>query len=344
MIRRGHRIDLLCPREARIFEEARLIDVPVTPLPIGRKNLAGLAALYRWLSANDVDAVNTHSSTDSWLTALALKLLKRSPPMMRTRHISAPIPRNSPTRWLYQNATRQIVTTGERLRQQLIDDNGYNSARITSIPTGIDLNRYKPGDKGAARAALGLPADGRLIGIVATLRSWKGHRYLIDAFSQLDDDSARLVIIGDGPMRETLQRHIAQLNLETRVTMPGNQRDVLPWLHALDVFVLPSYANEGVPQAIMQAMACRLPVVSTAVGSISEIIKDGQNGLFVEPRNSAALHRAIQRLIEEPDLGRDLAAAGLTDAQRKFGIDKMLDRMEIVFTNVINEHGQSRPL
>src|SRR5262249_59068040 len=159
-----------------------------------------------------------------------------------------------------------VVTTGERLREQVMRETGLAAARVTSVPTGIDLARFAPGDRAQARARLGMPADAFVVGIVATLRSWKGHRYLVDALAALP--GAMLVMVGDGPGADNLRAQVKALGVESRTRMPGNQDDVVPWLQAFDVFALPSYANEGVPQAIMQAMACRIPIVTTPVGSI----------------------------------------------------------------------------
>lgn len=338
MVRRGHRVSLLCPPEARIFAEAQRRNLPVTALPIGRKNLAGLRALRRWLTAHPADIVNTHSSTDSWLAALACLGLGRPPALVRTRHISAPIPDNGPTRWLYQKAAAHIVTTGENLRQQLIRDNGYRADTITSVPTGIDTDLFVPGDRLAARRQLGIDPDGVVIGIVATLRSWKGHRYLIEAFAGMADQRAKLLIVGDGPQREGLQQQVAGLGLTERVFLPGNQREVLPWLRAMDIFVLPSYANEGVPQAILQAMLCALPIVTTPVGSILEAVEDGETALVVAPKNAHALSKAIERLIHDPALRETLGRAARARALERFGLEAMLDKMESVFLNAAN-HG-----
>ena len=112
MIRRGHQVQLIAPREARIHDEARAHGVPVTALPIAKKRLPGLLALRRWLKANPVDVINTHSSTDSWLAALACATLGNPPAIVRTRHVSAPVSTNAATRWLYARAARTIVTTG----------------------------------------------------------------------------------------------------------------------------------------------------------------------------------------------------------------------------------------
>ena len=204
MIRRGHQVTLLTPPEARIHLEAANWGVPVVALPIGRKRPVGVGALMQWFGANTCDAINTHSSTDSWLTALARLALRQATPIVRTRHISAAVPRDPLTRWLYTRAAARIVTTGEALRRQLVERNGFPAAMVESVPTGIDAGRFRPGGDGeraAARARLGLPADRMLVGIVATLRSWKGHRHLVESVAALPD-AIELVIVGDGPQRE----------------------------------------------------------------------------------------------------------------------------------------------
>ena len=99
----------------------------------------------------------------------------------------------------------------------------------------------------------------------------------------------QLVIVGDGPQRGALEAQVAALQLHGRVRFTGNLKDVAPWLQAFDIFALPSYANEGVPQAIMQAMACGLPVVSTPVGSIGEIVSHEETGLLVAPHDATSL-------------------------------------------------------
>ncbi len=336
MIGRGHRMLLLCPPEARIFVEAGVRGIPVEALPIGRKRLPGLLALQRRLRKLKPDLVVTHSSTDSWLVALATRFWRDAPRVVRIRHISAPVGRTASTRWLYGQAAAHVVTTGERLRGDLIRALGLAPDHVTSIPTGIDLKRYAPRDKAAARRSLGLSEAGFFIGIVATLRSWKGHRYLLDAWAGMPhvaDD--RLLVVGDGPGRDNLRRQAEELGIAGCIVMPGNQDDVAPWLAAMDVFALPSYANEGVPQSIMQAMAMGLPVISTPVGSISEIVSDAATGLLVVPRDTDALRAALVALTGDPALCRRLGDAAAARAKERFADGLMLDRMEAVFGQVL---------
>jgi glycosyltransferase involved in cell wall biosynthesis len=326
---RGHEITLVAPRESRIFEAALDRGLKAAALPIARKGLKGLLAMRRWLKAHPVDVVNSHSSTDSWLVALACATLARAPALVRTRHVSAAIPDNWPTRWLYRTATLRVVTTGEALRQQLLRDNGLSPERVTSVPTGIDIRRFVPGDRDAARRLTGLPSGRLLVGIVATLRSWKGHRYLIEAVSGLPD--VGLVIVGDGPQRQDIETRVRELDMSSRVWLAGNQRDVLPWLQSLDVFALPSYANEGVPQALVQAMLCALPCVTTPAGSIQEAAIAGETALVVPPENTDSLRAELGRLIETPALRARLGAAAREHCRARFSRDGMLVEMERIF-------------
>src|SRR3954463_8142782 len=320
MIRRGHQVKLLCAPGSRILNEAPAWKVPVYALPIAKKRLIGLKCMFEWLKSERCHVVSTHSSTDSWLTAVALLALGKPCSMVRTRHISAPVPRNMLTRWLYTKATARIVTTGEALKRELVSRNGYTESRIESVPTGVDAARFAPGDRAAARQKLGLPVGAMLIGIVATLRSWKGHRYLVEALPE----NSTLVIVGDGPQREALEQLVAKRNLSGRVRFAGHQTDVVPWLQALDIFALPSYANEGVPQALIQAMLTGLACVTTHAGSIAELAIDGKTALVVPTQDVNALRSSIEKLISNSNLRRELGNAARRHCEENFSYERML--------------------
>ncbi len=338
--RRGHEVLLAAPAEARIFHEAPRFGVEALALPLGRKRVGAMLALRAFLAGRAFDVVNTHSSTDSWLAALACSTLRPAPAIVRTRHISASVPRNAATRWLYTAATERIVTTGERLRLQVIEETGVEGARVISIPTGIDLERFRPGDRNAARLGVGLPDAIPIVGIVATLRSWKGHRYLLEAIAAMGRPEVMLIVVGDGPQREALEKLAAGLQIEHAVRFAGNQADVAPWMRSFDVFCLPSYANEGVPQALMQAMACGLAVVTTPVGSIAEIVSDARTGVIVAPEDARALRGAIEGLLDDAPRREALGAAAAREAAQRFGEARMVDAMLEVFRDVAQRrHG-----
>ncbi|MFO1281260.1 MAG: glycosyltransferase family 4 protein [Burkholderiales bacterium] len=335
LLDRGHAVTLFAPPDTRIAAEAPRRGVPLIVVPIARKRPAGIFALAAAFKRLKPDVVNTHSSTDSWLSAIACKLVREPPVIVRTRHVSVPVPDNLGTRWLYRQACARVITTGEALREQLVSVNGLDPARVESIPTGVDASRYGRVSKRDARAALGLPADAPIVGIVATLRSWKGHRHLIEAFERLPQSDARLLIVGDGPQREALARQLAGSPARERVTLTGHQDDVAPWLAALDVFALPSTAHEGVPQALLQAMFARVPCVTTGAGAIGEIARDDETALVVPPGDPPVLAAAIGRLLADPALGTRLAASAHALVAPRYGRATMLDRMEAAFRRAI---------
>jgi len=144
---------------------------------------------------------------------------------------------------------------------------------------------------------LGLDRQVRMVGIIATLRSWKGHEDLIHAFKLLDDSSSKLIIVGDGPRRAALHALSSSLGLSSRIAFVGQQTNVEPWFAALDVYAQPSYANEGVPQAILQAMATGLPIVSCPIGGIPEAVADYRAAKLVPVHSPEELAQAIKAAI-----------------------------------------------
>ena len=338
MARRGHRVHLLTARRADILPAARARGLAVDALPIEAKKLSGLRAVRRWLatSGDMFDVINTHSSTDAWLVGLARTTLRSPPPVVRTRHVSTPVNVSRTTQWLYQRATDHIVVTGEALKAQLVRENRYDAARITSVRTGIDLTRFRPFDPATARARLGVDAR-PAVAIVATLRDWKGHDDLLDAWIRLREGIPdwQLLIIGDGPRRAHLEARVAALRIGNDVRFTGNQDDVPAWFACAEVATLPSYGDEGVPQSLMQAAACAVPAVSTPIGAIAEAVVDGKTGLLVPPRDVPKLAEALTRLMTDGALRERMGEAARAYAQENFGIDRMLDGMERVFTQVV---------
>jgi len=332
MRRRGHTVHLVTADIADILPAARARGLTADALPIAYKKPRGLRELRKWLRNNvhGFDVVNTHSSTDAWLVAMAGATIPRMPPVVRTRHVSTPVNNSWTTRWLYQRATRHIVVTGEALKAQLVRNNGFDPAKITSVRTGIDLARFRPLDRAAARARCGVDAR-PAVAIVATLRDWKGHDDLLDAWAALQVKGWQLLVIGDGPRRAHLERRVAEMGLSTDVRFTGNQDDVPAWYACAEIAVLPSFGDEGVPQSLMQAAACGLPAISTPIGAIAEAVRDGKTGLLVPPRDVKALTSALSYLMTHDELRKHMGHAALERAQVEFGIDRMLDGMERVF-------------
>jgi glycosyltransferase involved in cell wall biosynthesis len=323
MRRRGHRPAFVCDPRGELYRRARLQNFPVTPLVFGGiRNLGAWVGLRRHLGGGAFDILNTHSSLDSWVGTLAWRSLRARPLLVRTRHLSTRVRDNRPTRWLYRTPAA-IITTGKVTKDLLVERLGVPARRIFSIPTGVELAEFAPQDKSRELLAqLQIPADAFIFGSVAVLRSWKGHLDLLEAF---------LLLVGEGPYRVVIEEKIAQLGVQHRVRLAGFRDQVAPWFALMDVKVLASYANEGVPQSLLQALAMARPVVGTTVGGIPEVIVHEETGLLVPPRNTRALAQAMGRLMADPDYRRQLGRRGRDLVVEKFSMEQMAAEVEAVY-------------
>lgn len=181
------------------------------------------------------------------------------------------------------------------------------------VPSGVDLARFKNAsvDRQAKAAELGVASGGPLLGMVAELLERKGHTYLVQAMASVAKrfPTARLLLIGQGPLEATLRRQIASLGLEKHIILTGHREDVPEILKMLDVFVLPSI-NEGMGRVIVEAMAAGLPVAASNLMGIPELVEDGVTGLLTRPAEASDIAEKIIRLLEDPEAARQMGLAG----------------------------------
>jgi glycosyltransferase involved in cell wall biosynthesis len=334
MRQRGHRPVFAADPRGELYQRARQANFPVTPLVFGGgHNLKAWLRLRRLLEEQAVDVLNTHSSLDSWVGTLVWQTLRAKPLLVRTRHLSTRVRDNRRTRWLYRTPAA-IITTGQVTKQLLSQRLGVPAPRIFSIPTGVDLSEFAPQEKSQELLAqLKVPPNTFIFGSVAVLRSWKGHLYLLEALHELIQKGARafLLLVGEGPYRPVIEEKIEQLGLQHWVHLAGFRDQVAPWFALMDVKVLASYANEGVPQSLLQALAMVRPVVGTTVGGIPEVIVEGETGLLVPPRDSHSLAQAMGRLMADPDFGRELGRRGRQLVVERFSLEMMAAEIETVY-------------
>ncbi|MBC7755959.1 MAG: glycosyltransferase [Bdellovibrio sp.] len=297
--RHGHELLVAADADSQIAKNAAAYGIRAFPIKLKKKRFADLFALRKLINQQKPDVINCHSSTDHWLSALARLTLKHKFAIVRTRHISAPVHRNKPTRWLYNQGSEAVMTTGVSIREMLIIDDFVDANSVFSVPTGIDTDVFKPGDKQKQRNLLKLPSEHYIFGICATLRSWKGHSDLIQAFNLLNNPSSSLVIVGDGPQLDNLKKLVSETRYPHNIHLVGNQANVLPYLQSMDCFALPSYANEGVPQALLQAMAVGLPVISCPIGGIPEALQGYAQGSLTPTQNPQALSEMMRKQLEQ---------------------------------------------
>jgi glycosyltransferase involved in cell wall biosynthesis len=198
-------------------------------------------------------------------------------------------------RWTLRSAAR-VVAVSEALRREVVAL-GVPEERTAVVPTGVDMEVFHPQSCEAARQALQLPAAARLVLYVGNLLPVKGVPTLITAFAEVarQDPTAHLVLVGHGPLRGRLEQQVHAADLHRCVTFAGARphADIPQWLAAADVLCLPSVA-EGLPNVVLEALACGRPVVASAVGGVPELVTDEAVGRLVPPGDAAALAAALR--------------------------------------------------
>ncbi len=341
MRHRGHRLLMAADPRGELYTRARGQGFAVFPLQFGGlRNVVAWSDLRRLLRRERVDILNTHSSLDSWVGFLAWLSLGKRPTLVRTRHLSTRVSPNWPTRRLYR-APAAVITTSREIAGLLHTRLGVPRERLHAIPTGISLADFapRPADPNLA-ARLTLPPGALVFGTVSVLRSWKGHLFLLEAFHHLVQEGldAVLVIVGDGPYRPVIEAKIQALGLADAVRLVGYQDAVPQWLALMDAFVLASYAHEGVPQALLQALAMGKPVAATAIGGIPEVVIPEETGLMAPPRDSLALARIMSRLAREPSLREKLSRRGPRAVASRYSLEQMADALEGLYVKIMGAY------
>lgn len=343
MMKRGHRMMLACQPGSVISKRAPEQGIETFVMRLGGAlDIAGIRRLRALMRKQKVDIVNTHSSKDSWCAGLAAKLAG-SVKVVRTRHLSIPIKKNFDSKLLYGTLPDAVVTTGEALREHVIEQVNLPADRVVSIPTGIDLEKFDPNraDGSAVRSELGIAPGVPLIGTVGMLRRMKGHAYFIEAVARIVKryPRARFLIVGDiafaSSIKERLSAQMNDLGIADRIIMTGYREDIPEIMAALDIFVLASISNEGVPQVVNQALAMRKPVVATDVGGVQEQVIDGLTGLLVEKENSEQLAQAVIKLLADRDRARQMGENGRKLVEERFSSDVMLDTTEALYERLL---------
>jgi len=211
-----------------------------------------------------------------------------------------------------------VVVNCEAIRRHLIEDEGVPPRKIRLCYNGIDLERFQPSPR---RRPSELAAASVVIGVVAVLRPEKGLTTLVEAFAKIaaSHPDARLLIVGSGPMSEILNDLAARLGVSGQCNFQPSTADVTPWLHAIDIFVLPSL-SEALSNSIMEAMSCGCCVVASRVGGNPELVIDGETGLLFEKANASELAERVQVLINDAGLRQRLADKGTRRIQEKFSL------------------------
>ena len=291
-----------------------------------------LASLFR---KRAIDIVHTHNPPPLIYGAPASWLARAG--CVHTKHGANAMPARR--RMLARAAARfcdAYVAVSRATEAQAERDRDVGKAKLTTIENGIDLSRFAPSDRAraAARTELGLPPDAYVVGTVGRLVREKNQAALVRAMAPLLSAAVRLVIVGDGEERATVERAIAALGDKAAFVQLLGARSDTPRLYAaLDLFALSS-DSEGLPLVIIEAMASALPVLATAVGGIAAVVVEGVTGALVPVGDVGALTARLGELAAAPALGVRWGAEGRRRALARYSAERMLDDYLAVYERI----------
>ena len=326
---------LACREGAKIASKAKSEGFEVYYFPFkGNTDIKTLFGLIKLIKNKNIDIVNTHSGKDTWVGGFAAKVSNVA--FIRTRHLSNPI---NPSRLNFINSLADyIITTGESVKEDMIKNNRISKDKISSIPTGIDADRFNPNccNKDEVREELGVSNDTILIGIVAVLRSFKRHDIFISNAVKIlkEYPNVKFVIAGDGPQKRYIDELIESYDVSKDFILTGHVERVERVMRALDIFMLTSDSKEGVPQSIIQALLIGLPVIATDVGSTRDLYKE-DNMILIPPKDEVKLYEATKSLIENKSQ-RDKLSSRARASAMPFKKDEMAKKVYSIYQKILD--------
>ena len=332
---RGHKVSLLVKYSHELLETARDEGVDALSMRFaGKLNLMAVGRLARWFRRNRVDLVATQLSTASLWGTLAARYIG-VPSVATVRAL------NSKTCYIYAD---RIITVSHAVKDHLIEQ-GVEASKIRVVYNGVDLSKFAPpANRERAKSAVDLPRDALIVGVVAHLTAKKGHKWFLDAVAPLFQTfpDLKILFVGEGEERANLRQQVIELKLENRVIFAGFHPDVVPWMSALDVLVLPPIAKEGFGRVLVEAGAMSIPVIGTDVGGIGEVIVPGETGFVVAPGDADALQTALSALLDDAELREKMGAAGRKRALSEYSQERMVEQTESVYRELLAERATIR--
>lgn len=324
---------------------------PVIIEALGREiflkdDLRALVRLVRLIHQEKPDIIHTHTAKAGTLGRLAAKLTN-VPIIIHTFHGHVfhsyfGFVKTSFFLWmekLLAKFTDAIITVGEQQRREIINYRIAPPEKIISVPLGLNLERFidLTIDPSVLRSELGLEPDTFLVGIVARLVPIKNHACFLKAARLVleRNDKARFVVVGDGELRAELEREARDLHIESRVIFMGFQHNLEKIYAGLDIVTLSSF-NEGLPVALIEAMAAGKPVISTDVGGVRDLILDGHNGLLVPSNDHKALAEAIVYLLRKPERRAMMGQAGKEKAYPDFDKKRLVGDIDRLYRQLLD--------
>ncbi len=344
--KRGHRLILCCWPATEVGYRAQKAGFPVVEVQFGGDlNPLTIFRLAHVMRRANIDVVLTNMDKELRQAGLAAKLVRPQPVVIPRRGIDYPLKNRLRYRFAYNVLADCIIANSDATRQALLRNAPWlDPTRIEVIYNGIDPAPFEQASGNALRSRWGIPDDAPVLGFVGQLDPRKGIGVLLTAFDLIRQavPEARLVFVGEGPLREMIESETREKGWKDRVLLAGFHDDIPEVMRAIDVLVLPSFW-EGFGIVLIEAMAAYRPVITTNVSSMPEIVIDGETGYLIEPGNSEMLAERAIALLTDPQLRKTMGQKGNARVQNLFSQVAMINHLEAVFQRELKKKRGQRP-
>jgi glycosyltransferase involved in cell wall biosynthesis len=346
---RGHRVSVLTLTGSPITKACQDRGFQVVEVAWGGhfSPLTG-RALAKWIGQFRPNVLHAHLSRDLWSIALALWFSKPVP-VVFSQQMSSNYPKRDPLHRLVWKRVSWVVASTEEIGNQVIRNTGMSPDRVQVLPHGIDSDRLKPSPqlREKLRRKYGISAQQFAIGVVGRLDPKKGQDVFLESLSFLKSPNPVLGVLigeetrGEPGYRRVLEDLVQSLNLQNKIRFLGFIEDQLELYPMLDLLLLPS-RKETFGMVLIEAMAFELPVIASNTGGVPEIVMDGETGILVPPGDSQAMAAAIEKIISERELLREMGCKGRVRAIERFQLKDHIDRLEALLMETVDENNESR--
>jgi glycosyltransferase involved in cell wall biosynthesis len=307
----------------------------------GRFDLGTVFKIRDFLLENNIDIIHTHNYKSDIVGFLAAKLAGKK--WIATNHVwhstdSKLKIYETIDAFILKQATK-VVAVSEEIRQDLLARH-FASGHVRTIHNGINIAQFLRRNSSAVhslRKELGIKENELVLSIVGRLSKEKGHAIFIEAAQEVlkQNNNIKFLIIGDGPLRESLRAEVEKRKLTEKIIFTGIRQDMPEVYSMTDVLVNASFI-EGLPMTILEAMAAQLPIIATKVGAIPQVIRHKENGLLLDAGDKETLVKAMRSLIDDAQMRNHLAQQAYRDVCEHFSVERMSEQYKQVYQEILN--------
>ncbi len=330
---KGVKSFLISPPESTLGKRAKELGIQVKEINFKSElDLVAINVIVKWIREKKIDLLHAHTSHAHSLAGLAGRIAGRK--IVVTRRVDFP-PRGMLSRWKYRRLVDIIIAISHAI-EKILKDIGIPEERIRYVPSAFDPDRLEKRGNNSYLYREFSPGH-PVIGTIAYLTDHKGHIYLLRAIPAIlkEFPQATFFVVGKGELGNHLKKEAKKLGITEQVIFTGFREDIPEILSILDVFVLPSHM-EGLGSILLEAQYMGIPVVSTLAGGIPEVVRDGETGILVPPRDPEALSGAVIKLLKDKTKMAGFSLAGKKWVQN-FLPERMVEGTLAVYRELVDK-------